>query len=243
MDSNKPQGYCCICGELKELTFEHVPPSCSFNNKPIFIQGIEHLWDDSSYVFGKKRMSNRGLGSYSLCAECNNKTGAWYAKDFCEFAKQGMNILRSTQQDSRVIDGTYFLKPLNVFKQIVAMFMSADKSGHLRDNHHLRAFLLDKELQKFPEEFRVYLYSNASPFKRLAGYTLMYVPTVGVVKWSEINFQPFGYFLTENSSPPNQYMIDITSWSEKPYDSRHKISMRTYYLGVNNLNFILFRMT
>jgi hypothetical protein len=41
----KQIGVCHLCGELKALTFEHIPPKAAYNDKPILIQKYEHLFD------------------------------------------------------------------------------------------------------------------------------------------------------------------------------------------------------
>jgi hypothetical protein len=127
------EGKCLICGAYGALTFEHIPPESAYNDKPIFIQDSDHLTNKNSYVFGKRMLNNKGFGSYTLCKPCNNSTGGWYGEAYCSFSRQGMKILHSKEHIGSVM-GDYFIKPLNVFKQILTMFMSADKSGHLQSN-------------------------------------------------------------------------------------------------------------
>jgi hypothetical protein len=132
------------------------------------MQTTDHVWDEDNFLFGKKMMSSRRLGSHSLCKDCNNKTGAWYAKEFCDFAKQGMAILLGAKLIHGLLEGIYTLKPLNVFRQIMAMFMSADKSGYLRIRGDIREYLLNGENRMLPSDLQIFIYSNASPFKRLS---------------------------------------------------------------------------
>jgi hypothetical protein len=227
------EGNCALCGEFKKLSFEHVPPAAAFNNKPIFIQGSEHLIEQSSYVYGKKMKSNKGFGGYTLCEACNNNTGDWYARDFAKFAHQGMEIIQKTEPQY-IIKGTYKIKPLNVIKQILTMFMSADKSGHLRSQEDLVEFLLNKESVGMPERYRIHLYSTLSPKKRMLGFSIVYDPKLGVQKWSEINFQPFGYLLTEESKAAHEHMCDITNFGNINYDKELSIEISTVYLNVES---------
>lgn len=60
-DQQQPDN-CYLCGKLEMLSFEHVPPQCAFNNKPILVQGHEELVETRSYLYGKKRRSQRGFG-------------------------------------------------------------------------------------------------------------------------------------------------------------------------------------
>lgn len=115
--------------------------------------------EESSKVFGKMMKSQRGFGRYCLCAQCNNSTGNWYVKDFCEFTGQGLNVLE--ESNSPVVEGYYTIKPLNVIKQILLMFVCADTSGVLRNHKGVTDYLLNKENQNFPEKINIYLYSNA----------------------------------------------------------------------------------
>lgn len=227
------EGHCALCGEFKKLSFEHLPPAGAFNNSPIFIQGHEHLTDESSYYFGKKMKSNKGFGGYTLCECCNNNTGDWYARDFVSFAHQGMEIIKNSECKYN-IKGEYRIKPLNVIKQILTMFMSADKSGHLQSQKDLVKFLMNKRNIEMPEKYKVYLYSTLSPYKRMIGHTIVYDPILGIQKWSEINFQPFGYLLAEESQAAHEHMCDISSFGSIKYDKEISVEISTAYLKVES---------
>lgn len=63
------EAICRLCGELKEMTFEHIPPRSAFNdNQKLFTSIQDHL-DGHRY-----KKYPRGIGKYSLCQECNNLT-------------------------------------------------------------------------------------------------------------------------------------------------------------------------
>lgn len=230
---NNIEGNCALCGEFKKLSFEHVPPAAAFNNSPIFIQGHEHLTDETSYFYGKKMKSNKGFGGYTLCESCNNHTGDWYARDFVTFANQGMEIIKNHEPQYN-IKGEYKIKPLNVIKQILTMFMSADKSGHLRSQKDLVEFLMNKDNMGMPEKFKVYLYSTLSPFKRMIGHSIIHDPILGIQKWSEINFQPFGYLLSEESEAAHEDMCDISIFGTIKYDEELSVEISTAYLKVES---------
>lgn len=227
------QGNCAICGKHTELTFEHIPPKCAFNDKLIFVQKHDHLFETKSYLYGKKQKSHKGQGLYSLCQSCNNNTGDWYSRDYCDFAQQGLTIL-TKQENPNYIEGQYMIKPLNVFKQIITMFMSADRLGYLQSKKELVNFILNKSSNLFPDNLRVFIYSNASHYKRLLGYCSAYDEILGIQKWSEINFKPFGYILAEDSGPANENMVEITDFSKFNYDKRYQVNLTTAYLKVSS---------
>lgn len=233
------EGICAICGTFAKLSFEHVPPQSAFNNKPILIQTGEHLTDRASRLYGKKVKSNKGFGSNTLCESCNKNTGSWYGRAFADFAHQGMDILTNASNESKLpeVSGEYNIRALNVFKQIMTMFMSADKAGILRSDKKLTAFILDKFSNDFPGQYKLFIYSNASPLKRMLGYMHVAEATnleFGIQKWSEINFKPFGYLLADDSRAPHEWMVDITSWHKIPYDASCKLKMTTAYLKVSS---------
>lgn len=55
-------GICHICLEEKKLSFEHFPPESCLNDGKVKIAN---------------KISQRGIGDYTLCDSCNNNTGRW----------------------------------------------------------------------------------------------------------------------------------------------------------------------
>ena len=74
----KEIGYCHICGCYGELSYEHIPPENALNtNKAIIYTGDDvikrYKGEKSKYI-----CRQQGMGKFSLCENCNNKTGSWY---------------------------------------------------------------------------------------------------------------------------------------------------------------------
>lgn len=86
-------GKCCVCGEIRDLSFEHIPPKSAFNNdvKFIAIDFIDWIQNDGDYKIGKKIRA--GLGSRTLCRKCNS-LGGKYAREYKEWAIEGTKILK-----------------------------------------------------------------------------------------------------------------------------------------------------
>lgn len=212
-------GNCNLCGELKELTFEHIPPKAAFNDKPIFIQKHEHLFDQKSYVYGKSIRSNNGAGSYCFCVSCNSNTGTWYARDFSNFVGQAKDHFANVDTISRLNFIEFDFSPLNVLKQILTMFIGIDHSKFLSNDKLLTSFILEKDNKELPDKYQIYIYNTISDKKRMYG-----------IQWnslngrfnthSEITFNPFGYFLAVDSEPPIEGMTNITNF--KNYDFKEK---------------------
>ena len=66
----------------------------------------------------------------------------------------------------------------------------------------------------------------------MIGYSVILDPKLGIQKWSEINFQPFGYLLSEESIAPHEHMCDISDFGEIEYNKTLLIEMTTVYLNV-----------
>lgn len=231
MVSTKKYGKCAICSKEGKLSFEHIPPKSAFNKYPVSIKNHEHLNDSNSKLFGKASKSPRGFGRHTLCVLCNNNTGSWYGKDYTNFAYQSLEFLKNSTGD--YLEGVYEIKPLRVIKQILSMFMSADKTGHLRSNDQLVNFILNKNKRGLPKEYKIFLYSTHSNNYRMMGYQIVSVGGV-INKWSEINFPPFGFLLCENSGPAHQDMVDITDFSKYKLDQEKKIIIETVILKIKD---------
>jgi len=75
----RPTGICHLCGQVKVLSFEHVPPEKAFNDKPAFLIPFEeaiHLGPDDEPQ-SRPRKQQRGMGGFTLCESCNSNTGSW----------------------------------------------------------------------------------------------------------------------------------------------------------------------
>lgn len=225
--------FCHLCGEFKELTFEHIPPKSAFNDKPILIQNHEHLFNKKSYLYGKSFRSNNGSGSYCFCESCNNNTGTWYANDFSNFVKQAYVHFEKTSRVSKLNLVEFNYKPLNVLKQILTMFLAIDHSGYLRDDKNLVEFILEKENKSLPDKYQIYLYITISKHKRLFG-----------IQWnnlngtfnahSEITFNPFGYFLAIDSPPPIETMTNITQFKDYNFNENTHFIIPLFYLKTDD---------
>ena len=231
---NKVVGKCQLCGKNEELTFEHVPPKAAFNDKPVLVQKHEHMFNEKSYVYGKSMRSNQGAGSYSLCKLCNNNTGTWYARDFADFTQQGMENLDKLETVHRYNIAYFKIKPLNVLKQILTMFLSVDKSGYLQKDKKLVSYLLDKESNDLPEKYKVYLYNTLSDKSRMMGIQWNNINNIFCTH-SEISFNPFGYFLAVDSPPSRNDLTDITIFNKYKFNQEANGKVNLVFLNIDTM--------
>lgn len=172
----KKTGKCRLCGKTKKLSFKHVPPESAFNSKAVFFQGFENLHNKSSYAYGKRKRSHRGAGGMYFCVSCNNDSGSWYANDYKEFAQIGMHVLKSRVYANKYMCAEYPIKPLNVLKQILMMFVALESSEYLIKQSGLKQFLMVPKNTNLPNGIRIFTYltstiklRNALSFSNMEG--------------------------------------------------------------------------
>ena len=123
----------------------------------------------------------------------------------------------------------YTIRPLNVLKQILAMFLSADKTGVFRSNRELLQFVLNREEKSLPDRYKIYMYYTASPYKRFFGYMVM-GDYRGYNRWAEISFEPFGFLLADDSAPAHPDMMEITGFKSFEYNQLYPLKLEIPYL-------------
>ncbi len=238
MKKKKHFGTCRICGEQKELTFEHVPPSATYNNKAAKIIKVmdflelEHEkglmpWELDK---AKGRIIQKGIGDYYLCAECNNKTGSWYGHEYKKFI-DGIMYARYQCMNHNCcgIDiQMKNIKPLQVFKQIITMF--CDINTGLSKNDGIKEFLLDRYSTTFDtKKYRVSMYIMKSGVIRMNGFVahgnIKETNTLAIL--SEIATIPVGFILfndyAEDCLPAG---TEITDFALYKYDAIDTIKLR-----------------
>ncbi|MFV0352820.1 MAG: hypothetical protein ACK5JF_11035 [Oscillospiraceae bacterium] len=147
------KGRCSICGEVEDLTFEHIPPKSSGNNKPVkIISGDQVIFSDRNpweTVGQKYTLQQKGMGKCILCASCNNITGSWYAADFKSFYFQIPFIKVNPIDPKCSFIEQSFLKiyPLRVIKQIASMFMGLCGVNLGDEYPEIKEFVLSKNAQ------------------------------------------------------------------------------------------------
>lgn len=224
----KKLGECRLCGQKKSLTFEHTPPEGAFNSTPVFFQDYESLFDRNSYLYGKRKRSNRGAGGLNLCAECNNRTGSWYANDYIEFSNLGAYVMTHHVYASHFITAEYSIKPLNVLKQILTMFVALDSSGFIIKQPDMKKFLLNKENTVFPKDIEIFMYLTSSiQLRNAISFTNMdgYFRTHG-----EISYRPFGFHISIATPPINRPYLSITHFKEFEFNKEANLKLPLRYL-------------
>jgi hypothetical protein len=216
------RGICRLCGNEGDLTFEHVPPQKAFNN----LRTISLSWEQmlrlgpDAPLTGK--VTQGGVGMYTLCPKCNNNTGDWYARALVKWCYRGMEILERSGRNANAFHmrNAY---PLRVFKEILVMFCSVNP-GLTNKQPWLRKLLLDTHSRVWNETWRLFLYFNIEGKLRYSGTSGSFDLETGRMSvMSEINYPPFGYVLVMSGSAPDDRLTDITQLVRYGYHERAEL--------------------
>lgn len=217
------QGVCCICGEEKELTYEHIPPKAAFNHFNL------KLYDFYDYITqNNTRYKNlqKGAGLYSLCSKCNNNTGTWYGSAYAEFANQGMRYYQ--QKATGVLCVPYTIYPLRVLKQVVSMFASVKGAAWCKGEPQIRKFLLDPYCTELPQQLDIRMYMVSKGRSKIEPMSVqMNVLTGERFIGSEIAYTPFSFICVDDKNYTNYHILNelysIIHFSNYGYNDRRQL--------------------
>lgn len=228
-------GRCALCGEEKELSFEHIPPESCFNNLPvksvsgsIILQSISNdkrkPWELSGL---KYQNMQRGMGKWSLCTDCNSKTGRWYGKDYSKFAHSLNNLLIENNVDAvgRISIKAFDAYPLRIIKQMLSMICSINSK--MFDDIRIKTlaeFVLSKNMTGLNKsEYRVYFFIARNYIAKLCPLTTLTRNVVEPTNFatdviSEIFVYPIGIVVCFNPRPDfSHFGADITEFCDIGY--------------------------
>ena len=215
----RADGLCHICGTFGPLSFEHIPPRAAFNDRPVVKFAGKVLLEhglDAGREHGT--FAQRGAGAHTLCARCNNNTGAWYGHQFVDWCYQGMEILLRAKGRPTLIYLNH-LFPLAILKQVVTMFFSVNSDRFRLAQPYLVDFILSRDRKYLPPNIRIYAYYTLSPSTRSIGISGIIDTNRGRARiLSELSFPPFGYVLMFAPDPPDSRLIDITPFARYDYN-------------------------
>ena len=191
--SKSSEDYCRLCGNYTRMTFEHIPPHSAFNDQQRLFETTQDLLGERNYSRFRK-----GLGKYSLCINCNRKTGSWYGKAFVNWTRQGMDWLDKLGQEPH-IDLPFYIRPLNVIKQVLVMAIAMSSRQTIPYHYELRRFLLNPEQKYLPPKYRVFTYFNLNGIPRFASDMVIanVVEGAGSYVEAEVALPPFGYCVSK----------------------------------------------
>ena len=234
---NSKIGICHICGENKQLTFEHIPPrsalnenSVNFYNSLEQIQSGNHPW---SFDGLRYKQSQKGAGGYTLCEQCNNNMGTWYVNDFVDFIIKSYDSIKEYEikENNIIYINTIGIYPLRIFKSILAMFCSIN-GENFSDNKGIRRLLLNKFEKGIDGNYGISLYAFTGSIMRRTGITAIAYNNGNIRVVSELSWIPFGFIYDVNKEN-NKDNFCITEFAKYGYDEKADITLKLAVREVN----------
>ena len=224
--------------------FEHLPARVAGNRDPTPIYGFDHWMARKQGVPILGVGMPRGYGKFTLCAECNSKTGAWYGSEYGAFVEQGRNLLAqclpAQEADYRLepeVRRVVFdrVMPLRFIKQVACYALSLCGEGFAVASEDLRNFILNRHATGLPDPYRIYITLYRGPLARFHGLDGRLDIHRGRADMAcELAWPPLAYVLTVGSKPGFQPYGDVTHWAEFAFDRRADVES-TLEVGFGHL--------
>ena len=221
MAKKKVFGKCHLCGNETQLSFEHVPPRAAFNSQRTNMARGEQIFKSlgkADIENIKTKIYQRGSGDYTLCIKCNNKTGRWYGRAYIDWVYQAAYILKYTSNNP-TLKYPYRIFPLQVIKQIICMFFSANGVEFRNQHPSLAAFVLNKERRYIDSKIKILVYYNPTVVSRQTGLSVIIKDITNIELISEISYFPFGYVMLFDDSNFFKHLVNISFFSKYEYSS------------------------
>lgn len=233
----KQKGYCHICGGYGELSYEHIPPENALNNN----KAIIYTGDDviKRYKGEKSRYvcQQQGMGKYSLCEDCNNKTGSWYVPQYSDVAKGVAWSLHKREKlehgDILGFSSNHF-PALAFIKQVITMFCSLLPVEEVK-RLGFDKLLLEKECNKVDTtlfDLRIYLTPANVGQLMIGPCTVLYKTDTEfeTMRVSDLGVYPFGFILNLTPEYPIEFGASIMRFFEAEYDKEYNMQWGLMYL-------------
>lgn len=205
MKAVKHPGICQICGQLKELTAEHIPPQKAFNSSSATIYPFKEVTKILTGTDGRMPWDTQGLKGvpqqggykrYCLCQPCNNNTGQWYMRTYSDFVNTIHNMiheenLAAGNSYSFTIQNFY---PLRLYKAMMTMMCDINNNCFGDDN--LRQFILTKESNTLDtQRYSLHMFLVSPSITRIKGGAGLFIARNDFVIVSEVASYPLGFAL------------------------------------------------
>lgn len=224
---------CCLCGKIKDLSFEHVPPKNTYKYRDSVFESIDFMdWIQEKGTYKKRKKIRGGLGAFTLCIGCNN-LGGRYAREYKEWVNKAINILKgnNNREWSGILTDIY---PVRFLKEVALMFCSLNGPQFAEKNPNVRDFIMSKDGSQLPPEITIYMYLNTSKLITRTGITglIQFEKPSKVYVVSEYNFPPFGFAMYIGNAKYDK-LTDITWFDEYGYDEKVDIPFQLPILERN----------
>jgi hypothetical protein len=163
------EGRCRICGEVRLLTEEHIPPQAAFNwDTAQRHSGEEWLAAEPGSDLGHGNEHQGGISTYTLCQPCNSLTGTRYGAEYAKWATavhlafqsvppdpEGDNDIQPHYYDVTVGNADFY--PGRFVRQALSTMATVSGGLLMQRAPQLIDAILAGTPMKLPEEMGLYL--------------------------------------------------------------------------------------
>ena len=231
LPTDKHLGPCRICGQIAELTKEHLPPQNAFNKQRGVVSMGDELFKDGLLTEPSGgTLIQGGLSGYMLCESCNNFTGRKFGREYQEWvgrAAASISWIHNNQRTLEELDSLHGHNPVDAtfrevypgrfVRQVISMMLCLSGGPELGDRYpDLRELTLGGEPRALPNPLKIYLEFYVGPSVRFAGGQ----HGQGIIRDEEIRwilqlaFPPLSLLMILDGPPDPSFGCDITSFTE-----------------------------
>jgi hypothetical protein len=178
-------------------------------------------------------LSQRGLGGYTLCKDCNVRFGNLYTAEFGKWCKQAARHLYLDSEPGTPFEFETF--PLRIVKQIIVMMFSINSFRWRNQHRELVEFVSKPSATGLDPRYRLFLFflDWESSF-RLRGdeggmefrFEPRRIQTAKHLSQTEITYPPFGYVLDIEGESPDDRLVEISDFANYAFDECAKLELR-----------------
>lgn len=192
-------GKCAICGQRKQLSYDHIPPKCCGNNGESYYISFTPEYLGNGVRMAKRKHSQNGIKFQTICSECNNGLGGKYDENLGAFRQFVIDAINGRKHEKG-----FDLN--NVIKAVVGHLLSASEFDPSLPARAMRDYYFDKNeklLDKYSLLVCFYPYQNSIFILK------NYVPMVFGINdpmpegmLSSFYFFPFAFILCDKQKLP-----------------------------------------
>gem|GEM_PF-3841971 len=233
-------GTCHVCGQIAQLTFEHMPPRAAGNSRPRRAVDLATSLTNPVEEFPSRGWvpMQRGMGMYATCMRCNSFSGTAYVPAYLQF----ISILAGGLQDwaeradrageTRAPAELHLtirpVQPGAVMRQVLFMLLAASGSAGLGNRYPLlREIVQNKTPVALPPEMAVRMTLLVAQRARLH-------PVVAEADFQagrervmvEVAFTPCAWLL-EIGDPSARGAANVSAWTQVPADEEQEVNLTT----------------
>lgn len=224
-----PVGPCHLCGNVRPLTREHVPPREAFN-RGSYLQVLPDVAIQTGpEEIPEGRTQQGGIWYYRMCNLCNTFCGRRYAPEYIRWANGMLRLLNQWPEGAVgvAITAERFF-PLRLIKEVASMFLTVNPIDFRNSpvGTQLAQFVQEREAVGIPPGLQFFGYLNREgQFRRFPFGTNINLFTGYVGRISEIAHPPCGWVMTHDSDPPDERLAEITTFGDIPYDTNATVEV------------------